>query len=44
VSVGGEVVLSAKIPEVGLGRVGLFARGDASFDDLVAKSLDRADR
>jgi len=43
VSVDGGVVVSAKLPEVGLGRIGLFARGDASFDDLSASATDRAD-
>jgi hypothetical protein len=36
----GEVALSART-EADLGRIGLFARGDASFDDLVAVALDR---
>jgi hypothetical protein len=43
VSVDGALAFSAKIPELSLTRVGLFARGDASFDDLSAMALDLPD-
>ena len=41
VSLDGALQFSAKIDEIPLSRVGLFARGDASFDDLSAMALDR---
>jgi len=43
VDLDGAVALSAKITTDDLGRIGLFARGDASFDDLAATALDRTD-
>lgn len=41
VSLDGAMAFSAKVPDVGISRVGLWARGDASFDDLSAMQLDR---
>lgn len=44
VSLDGALAFSAKLDAVPLARVGLFARGDASFDDLSAMALDRLDQ
>jgi hypothetical protein len=43
VSLDGALSFSAKMPDIGIARVGLWARGDASFDDLSAMQLDRPD-
>lgn len=43
VSLDGAMAFSAKIEVLPLSRVGLYAVGDASFDDLSAMALDKPD-
>lgn len=44
VSLDGGVALHVDVPAPGFGRIGLFAKGDASFDDLSAASLHNAEQ
>lgn len=43
VSLDGQLAFSAKIDAPTISRVGLWARGDASFDDLSAMQLDKSE-